>query len=441
MKGVWVFHRHGDRTPARSLAAEHMYEAEATFWETKVPPIDRTYSSALSERFPVSFHESNDKGKFVDTEEPPYGFLTWKGMDQMRSIGETFARWYKPTNADWYGEWDLQCYSTNYLRTTLSLQCLLHGMLDSEKERNDFYQSTSSHPISFANILPDHIIKSAQGKERIPIQVRKKKADNLNSFDQNPEKMKNLVQSVAKTATFVEKDAEAGFLAARLANFLPGLSKIPSYGGLSGINWVHAADHFTCRAAHNIPFSLFIQVDEDPVVEQTLDAMWYPTMVHLAWRFRQFYQSPSLLAALAGSPLKEIQEEMTKILASPYTCDGRKPLRIYSCHDVTILGLLYAVNADFLASEKRTKDDGVYNTSNYNSSYWPEFASNLTFELVCTAEDRVNETYFVRIFLDGKLLRISNLNAPLLTVSMFSRLVDELLSHSIELDKCKDTND
>ncbi len=51
--------------------------------------------------------------------------------------------------------------------------------------------------------------------------------------------------------------------------------------------------------------------------------------------------------------------------------DQQRPFVIYSCHDVTILGILYALGAEFLAD-----DDGS------DWRYWPPYGSSLVFELV-----------------------------------------------------------
>ena len=60
VEGVWIFHRHGDRSPGRPLVAEHMYEAESQFWRTKIPPTDRSYYHAMCEKYPTNIHESNN---------------------------------------------------------------------------------------------------------------------------------------------------------------------------------------------------------------------------------------------------------------------------------------------------------------------------------------------------------------------------------------------
>ena len=71
---------------------------------------------------------------------------------------------------------------------------------------------------------------------------------------------------------------------------------------------------------------------------------------------------------MAGPALHEVVMEMKKAGsgAAPST---KKPFRIYSCHDVTILALLYAI-------EGRSLD------STQPPPKWPTYATCLTLELV-----------------------------------------------------------
>lgn len=156
---------------------------------------------------------------------------------------------------------------------------------------------------------------------------------------------------------------------------------------------MEAADHFVCRAAHAVEYARFSDFEHDDRVEQTLAAMNQPTMAHLAWRFRQWYQNKRLLAAIAAPPLREIAEQIK--VTPDLSASERRPFVLYSCHDITILGLLYGVGADFLASEK---------TNNWR--FWPHYGSTLVFELVRLDEATVtgsssSTTHVVRVLLNG----------------------------------------
>jgi hypothetical protein len=255
------------------------------------------------------------------------------------------------------------------------------------------------HSISKELRVPNHAWKRPDyGSEAlVKIQVREQSKDTLNAFDRNPDLMADMVSEVMMSDDFQKRDANAAPLAARLANILPGLVRPRrsdfSLRSPSGINWVEAADHFVCRASHNVPFAKFSDFEHDDRVEQTLAAMSHQTLAHLSWRFRKWYQSKRLLAAIAAPPLREICEQMKT--TPDLGTNERRPFVMYSCHDITILGLLYGLGAEFLASEK-----------NAAWRMWPHYGTTLVFELV-RIDDNDDSTgssssHVVRVLLNGK---------------------------------------
>lgn len=291
IEGVWVFSRHGDRTPCRSLGAPHMAEAESTFWRTKLPTPDPLSAfKSLSTCFPPSIHPSN-AGKFLDVERRPFGFLTLKGVEQMKTNGKRFF-----TRYDHYGHrcqltndssshgnkfldsWDIRAYSTNYLRTVTSAQCFLDGLLGTNSYNPRVGLSSLDEPLA----IPDHttVTEMEQSDVKVSVQVRNRAKDTLNAFDRNPDLMMKLVADVVGTPQFIARDATAAPLAARLANFMPGLVRKgrKTFGGPSGINWIDATDHFVCRNSHQVKFSRFSEFEHDDRVEQTLQAMAHQTV-------------------------------------------------------------------------------------------------------------------------------------------------------------------
>jgi len=410
IEGVWIFSRHGDRTPCRSLSSPHMADAESLFWRTKLPTPDPLSAfKSLSRCFPPEIHPSN-AGKFLDVERRPFGFLTLKGVEQMKSNGERFFTRYdqyghrcQQPNSDNTGvgnnllkSWDVKVFSTNYLRTVTSAQSFLDGLLGTNCYRPSCGHSSFEEPLE----IPNHatVVEKDKSKFVLSVQVRDRAKDTLNAFDRNPDLMMKLVGDVVGSPQFVARDATAAPLAARLANFMPGLVRKGRkvFGGPSGINWIDATDHFVCRNSHRVKFSRFSEFQHDDRVERTLQAMAHQTIAHLAWRFRQWYQSPPLLAAIASPPLREIASQMVSTL----TLDGRQrhPLVLYSCHDVTILSLLYGVGAEFLADEKKEE-----------WRFWPAYGTTLVFELVRINEINSEDSHVVRILLNGQPIKAVNL--------------------------------
>jgi Histidine phosphatase superfamily (branch 2) len=394
------------------MSPQHRSNDEAAFWVARLPfPDTASAFQALSTRFPLEILPGTNQGRFIDAKRNPFGFLTQTGLEQLKDTGHRFFNRYNhhghhlPDRLEWRWDvaqdflsvWDVNVYSTNYLRTVMSAQSFLDGLLGSScyvpESRREFNPNVFNEPQ-----VPDHSWTDAaalgNSDELVRVRVRDVSNDPLNAFDRNPELINELVMEVMESTEFNKRDGAAAPLAARLANVLPGLARQHqsdfSKRAPSGINWVEAADHFVCRSAHGLDFAKFSDFEHDDRVEQTLTAMFHPTLTHLAWRFRQWYQNKRLLAAIAAPPLREIADQMT---ATPELGAGdKRPFTVYSCHDVTILGLLYGIGADFLADD-------------HSSSWrwWPKYGSQLVFELVRVHGGATqSDSYLVRVLLNGK---------------------------------------
>ena len=278
IEAVFVFHRHGDRTPGKSLVADEFAKEETLFWQTKIPPSDRSYHHMLSERFPVvrlgpSDKQDNDndnhKGSstlvsssssflFKETlgGNESYGFLTWKGMHQMYHNGVAMADRYCHGRTQLFQDhWDIKAFSTNYLRTVKSCQTFLDGLLSNDNRNSvrcadrkrtdrvllDYKQPTHYEGIDLEEYRKTSTTKDSSTSSMVEIKVRDVKDETLNAFDRSPELMKDLMRDVVVTPDFVEKDTRAAPLKAQLFEFVPGLSRYSSYFGKSfpsAINWV-----------------------------------------------------------------------------------------------------------------------------------------------------------------------------------------------------------
>lgn len=423
---------------------------------------------------------------FMDVDREPFGFLTWRGMDQMRTVGRRYAIRYErhghrvdhggggghrsATNHDWNSSsfldnWDVEAFSTNYLRTVMSVQCFLDGLIG----RGGGGNSTSNDG-SNINPMTDTFVYSGGGLSRyyrdvgvmeqlahadpstlttdtdhnkwtesVSVKVREKGEDTLDMFGRYPEMMDSLVRDVIAKDRFQTIDSMAAPLAERLVEYLPGLANAPqAFGGTpSGINWIHANDHFVCRGAHSVPLLAFSDHEGSPGEDKAqaeLASFEGPVMSHLAWRFREWYRSPQLLAAVASPPLREVMRHMVATTGAAPT--ERRPFVMYSCHDVTLLGLLYALGADFLVlddddvphdgsgsnGDDDVREDGAAHLCLKGGSvrdgnearkrretwrWWPPYSSTLVFELVRVGEGAQGvDGHIIRVILNGKSIRL-----------------------------------
>jgi Histidine phosphatase superfamily (branch 2) len=385
IEGVWIFVRHGDRAPSQPLSPSHKIPTEADFWRSKLPRPD-TWDAfeEFSHYYPPAIHPGTNNGEFLDAKRAPFGFLTHTGVKQTNELGLRLFRRYNNhgfiqrqnddgdnetisstlsvlnyrTAHDFLTAWDVKAYSTNYIRTIMSAQSLLDGLFGTkcytslaERIRRT-HGARALHDEYFMKELriPNHnsVINYLQDEDAdptgnssnevlVPVQVRGPEEDTLNAFDRSPELMAELVSCVICSQEFQEGDGAAAPLAARLANILPGLArKKKNTTGFnaapSGINWIEASDHFVCRKAHSVPYARFSDFEHDEQYESTLTAMSHQTTTHLAWRFRQWYKNPVLLANIAAPGKCDMEEmfHLSLFVMSPYLSLSL-PLLLFSC--------------------------------------------------------------------------------------------------------------
>lgn len=310
----------------------------------------------------------------------------------------------------------------------MSVQCFLDGLIgkspnidDGNETKRDF-KDVGRHEHSSIAMSTWTTAKEMKDQNSIRVQVRDKQIDTLNAFDKYPQMMDGLVKDVIATEQFQRIDGAAKTLAETLSSYLPGLLAAPqAFGGTpSGVNWIHANDHFVCRRAHSVPLLAFSDHEGMGREEEALASLANPVRSHLSWRFREWYRCPRLLSAIACPPFREMHESMSMVAAQE-DHHGRRPFVLYSCHDVTLLALLYAIGADFLVSgeddggadmqeeEAYSNVDGAGCASGRNARtqqkswrWWPAYSSTIAFELVRLEEER---QLAIRIILNGDVVR------------------------------------
>ena len=279
LEAVFVFHRHGDRTPGRSLVAEDVGEDESNFWKTKIPPA--SCYDILCQRFPAihqskSAKDSNSYMNYDSFSETSagyrsYGFLTWKGMHQMYHNGVSIARKYTPTARhvmSFRDHWDVKAVSTNYLRTVVSCQAFLDGLLTTNSITGKYDVPLNyNYPTHYERNPLEEYRAECDVSETVDILVRDDESETLNAFEASPKLMKKLMGDVFATPEFIANDQKATSLKSELIDYLPGLvrhgtyAEMPSPSSDIKINWVseklskrkrrrkwaHAHSHGNCR--------------------------------------------------------------------------------------------------------------------------------------------------------------------------------------------------
>jgi len=268
VEGVWIFTRHGDRSPGRCLSPAHRRNEEASFWVSKLPYPDSTAAyEAYSKFYPLQVLSTNtNQGQFLDTKRNPFGFLSQTGLRQLKQSGHGYFHRYNrhahhmPDQGRWelagdfLAAWNVRAYSTNYLRTVLSAQSFLDGLLGTHcfspsedrvrdievreerdlpdhgsyrdgahRRRQQQQQQQQPQQRRHGHTTSNHDEKNNGDDDVIvPVTVRELSRDPLNAFDRNPDMIAELVSEVMTSKSFQDRDAAAAALAGRLANILPG---------------------------------------------------------------------------------------------------------------------------------------------------------------------------------------------------------------------------
>lgn len=115
-----------------------------------------------------------------------------------------------------------------------------------------------------------------------------------------------------------------------------------------------AFDHFVCRTAHDLAFDENVRHLANVVTE------------HVPRRYSQYFTNGAHLGFLGAGPLlKDILNKTEQMYTTRNNRNG-PILKVFSGHDVNILGLLYALGAD---------------PELIKPPFWPDFGSNIVLEI------------------------------------------------------------
>ncbi|CAM9529318.1 unnamed protein product [Discosporangium mesarthrocarpum] len=203
------------------------------------------------------------------------------------------------------------------------------------------------------------------GRGGVPVTVRPAEEDFLNQFETKGETMRKLMQRVESGGSFREREEKIGGPLKRALNALaPAIFPLEPNGRF---RWMMAADYFWCAEAHGLE------------ILPELKALGPATIAHLVWRFSRFYGDRDLLRTMTGPMLSDILERARRChggdrirdkqsrrrRGGPGAAAGMEGVVSFSCHDVTIMSLLYALRSDLVKQE----------------DYWSPYGSTIVFEL------------------------------------------------------------
>jgi len=316
-RGYIIFHRHGHRLPMKSLKGPGILnnDDEMKLWSKYLPNPNRL--NKLNEITPILLHPNNGIPKDLGTY--PFGCLTDKGMNHLHLKGKLLSLQLKNIkNIDDINK--IKVYATNYQRTQVSVQELLHGMF------------------STMNIKNNNI--------KIPINVRDISQCSMSFFDGNKTLATNLLTKVQKTEKFKEIENDTNIL--KTKDILNKL--IPLINGPKGFDWMAALDYYACRRAHDI------NIHNDLIEYENI------VKYHMTCRYNVYLTNHEMLGNFASPLIRNINEELNIMYKND---DNNKSpnITIFSGHDVNLLGLLYALKADII-----------------KNNFWPDYGDTITFE-------------------------------------------------------------
>jgi hypothetical protein len=333
--------RHGDRSPAVNFSKT---EDEATLWTGRLPDPADIDAAALN--FPV---QSLTKRSPIDGPLYPFAQLSKMGMEQHVNLGRRLAarcgEYYKTGNRLEVNEtlrrMRVCAVSTNYKRTQLSAQCLLHGFL-SEIGADKF------------------------DGEDVNILVKQTDNDSINTFDRSGGvSLGELCRGMEATALFTEKEEAMQPVKDKLVGEIELFAADPSI-----FKWINAADYFACAESHGDMVGKDLQGEVEAAVWQ-----------HLHWKFFQWYSNPELLRVATGPLMAEMNFQIEEAMSATGGDDDAPPkLCLYSGHDVSILMLHHALKSP-----------------TYTQTWWPAYASHVIVELV---EHRHSRERMLRLAFD-----------------------------------------
>ena len=305
-----VVHRHGDRAPTFNPEAfSDNAKMEAKRWSDVLAPTP----SRLSQDFPVV--NPNRDGAF-DEGDTPWGCLTSVGAYQCLQRGRILRRRYHRFLFADGTSMVVTASSSNFVRTQLSAQHVLAGLLPRGS--------------------------GAQARAPITITVEPAETGVIAVFDSTRPLMQ-LVRSIMAGPDYMARDEKLAAVAAALTDSLPYFSgrADPAAPAMPPrFMWIRAADYFWAYESHGL--------------EPRAATLREQTTSYLEWRFRRLFADPQALALASGGLLAALAANMRAAVAAAAAAgagataqggpaDAPPQLALFSGHDATLMPLVTAL--------------------------------------------------------------------------------------------------
>ena len=388
--GYIIFHRHGHRAPARNVLSASFDKAvssseEQTLWLRLMP--SESLLRRITTSFELDIHDANpiepDRLSF------PFGAITSRGdiinqcyvtflcdsllfvffgdtgINHLIEVGEKVgARFPLIKKAH-----QVDIVATNYQRTQLSVQAMLTGLgLEDITERN------------------------------MKVKVRDIQHCAMSFYEGNPRLVSRLFREIQELEDFQRLEEPMNTISAALLETFPLMAKKENS---SKIDWLAAFDYFACRDAHNLSIS-----------EKLTKNTPYSELVqnHMANRMAMYLRSGGEHIKLAAGPLlRDMKVSSQRIAkdAGENQDDANISVHIYSGHDVNILGLLYALEAD---------PDLI------NPPFWPGYGSSVIVEVLQQGN--------MNLYYETEPLKIRNIKRMSSTIS--DEFISTISAHDLD---------
>ncbi|KAF0684620.1 Aste57867_23424 [Aphanomyces stellatus] len=285
---VLAVFRHGDRAPIKSVVAPNlaMSEAETKFWAARVA------TEARRQHMDDIVRVQSTDGPIKPGGVWPNGHLTEVGVEAMTERGRAMRRRYADFLTDCRPQQHVFVCSTNYRRTVLTAQSVVHGLFPDD--------ATTEKPmvLHIKHLAPSHTPEHhTRGLELAKLRAVK-----------------------------------------TLPHYPPLEVTVKTILGLSpndDVNWndrtYAVREVLDCRRAHGLAFP-------DGLTDEIYDAI----VKHSAWEMFTFYE----LGGIGQEGFSDAMHQINALIHEGLMRAPQRRMTLVSAHDTTVIGLLCALQLE-----------------------------------------------------------------------------------------------